>query len=298
MALGACGFSPTTADHPTVDGGAMPADASIDALTPVTCGDLTCDPHATCSGSPAACTCATGWTGDGMTCSDVNECLVGNGGCPAACENTSGSFVCYAAASCAELAQYVPNVGNAEYTLYLGGDPTKPWTAYCAATADGLLEYLSVTGSNFSQYTAGGASTGSNVTTTFTKVRILPTQMMIDISDRTFATSQGTLNHSGSGTMVTSMPYAVAMDCKADDSATGAASIDLTATHFAITGAAAFQGGGSAYGGATAMSSNNQKATLTGGGYCGWNAPVNAPSNPFNKNVTSTNGAILPLVYF
>ena len=46
------------------------------------------------------------------------------------------------------------------------------------------------------------------------------------------------------------------------------------------------------------MSKNNQKAVINGGGFCGWNAPVNAPNNPFNTAVDATNGHFLELVYF
>lgn len=67
------------------------APASIDA-TPV-CTPA-CGEHATCGGS--TCTCDTGWQGDGLTCTDVNECMTNNGGCDpnAACFNNEGSRNC------------------------------------------------------------------------------------------------------------------------------------------------------------------------------------------------------------
>jgi hypothetical protein len=295
VTVAACGFSPAA---PT-DGGGGGSGTTADAPAPITCGDLTCDPHATCvSSTPAMCTCSNGWTGDGLSCTDVDECLSNNGNCPAACENTQGSFTCYAAATCTELAQYVSNVGNAEYTLYLENDPAQPWQAYCAVTANGLVEFLSLTGQNFAQYTAGGSSQGSDVKTTFSKVRFDVSQMKIDISDRTFATSKGSLTHASSGIVVTSMPFAVAMDCKGNNSMAGAANIDLTATHFAIPSSSAFQVEGSSANGHTTMSQTGQTVTLTGGGNCGWNAAAGAPSNPFNNDVDSTNGVILPVAYF
>ncbi len=57
-----------------------------------------CDGNATCGNSVGSytCTCNTGYTGSGVTCSDVNECLTANGGCAATatCTNTVGSNTC------------------------------------------------------------------------------------------------------------------------------------------------------------------------------------------------------------
>jgi len=58
-----------------------------------------CHVAADCSNSKtlvAACTCKPGYSGDGKTCADVDECAVGNGGCDAnaACANQAGSFSC------------------------------------------------------------------------------------------------------------------------------------------------------------------------------------------------------------
>ncbi|MEO8552636.1 MAG: calcium-binding EGF-like domain-containing protein, partial [Kofleriaceae bacterium] len=62
-----CGFSPHVAHDPPPDGETADADA---ATMPIQCGDLTCDPHATCvtSSADATCACASGYSGDGFTC--------------------------------------------------------------------------------------------------------------------------------------------------------------------------------------------------------------------------------------
>lgn len=290
--LTACGFN----SRPAAVGDAPPpVDARIDTPPPVTCGDLRCDPNATCATTGVAtCICKQGFTGDGMTCADIDECAMNDGGCPAACMNTTGTFVCYAPASCAEVKAHVPGAADNTYTMYLDGDAGKAWKGFCAGMAGTPHEYLSLTGMNFSQYTRGGASQGMDVKTTYTKVRFDPVALKIDISDRAFATSTGTLNHD-SMTQVTSMPYAVAMDCITNNSTAGIAQIDLSTTAFALTGSGEFaQGGAKTGSGNVQLSGGNQRAMITGGGFCGWNAPVGAPTNPFNDNAA---GTMLPVVY-
>ena len=52
------------------------------------------DPQGWCQSG--GCQCKPGYVGNGLSCSDINECAVNNGGCHAnaACTNTAGSFSC------------------------------------------------------------------------------------------------------------------------------------------------------------------------------------------------------------
>jgi GON domain len=184
-------------------------------------------------------------------------------------------------ASCQDIRSANPMAGDGAYVLHINHDPAKGWTAHCRNMATTPAEYLPLqnvsSSANFSQYTAGGAVSGSNVRTRYTKVRIDPASLLVDISDQTFATSSGQLSH-GSET-VTSMPFGVGMSC--DGSASGVANIDLTGTPFAVA-TDEFLTGGAGSSGSAVYSTDNRVVNLTGGGYCGWICASPATYNPFN----------------
>lgn len=66
--------------------------------TAPTCADNPCDEHATCddTAGTVTCTCNQGWTGDGFSCSDINECTNGTNACSpyAECTNDPGTYSC------------------------------------------------------------------------------------------------------------------------------------------------------------------------------------------------------------
>ncbi|GAA0321679.1 hypothetical protein NE235_18900 [Actinoallomurus spadix] len=179
--------------------------------------------------------------------------------------------------SCQDVHQAIPIARDGTYLLYNNGNI---FTAYCHHMATAPAEYIDLarTGQavNFSQYTAGGASPGTSVRTAFTKVRVDPKSLTVDIGDLTFATSTGSLRHGG--TTVTGMPYAVAMSCTAQPNGVG--NVDLQDTPFRVDNA--FAAGGFNASGSAAPSANGQVVNLHGGGYCGWVTPAPALYNPFN----------------
>lgn len=199
-------------------------------------------------------------------------------------------------ATCAELAAGSPTpLGDGDYTLYVMGDAAKPWTAYCKDMATSPKDYLALSAvganSNYSQYTAGGASPGTSVRTNYTKLHVVSNAggLLVDIGDQTFATSTGSVS---SSTTVTAMPYGVAADCSGGGSATGLGNIDLTGTRFGVAPSAFVQGGNDP-GGVATYDGTGQVISLTGGGFCGWT--VSAPDlfNPYNQ----VGGPHLPLTY-
>jgi hypothetical protein len=138
-------------------------------------------------------------------------------------------------------AQAGADAGNQDVTLYVGGDPNKPWTAHCSG-GNAYLPLGTSAGSNFSSYPGGGCAAKANgpntVTTTWSMLRIDPSTLVVDTSDYTGATSSGdTHETSGNGTVntdYTTMPYASARSCVDQAPGSATASVDLTGTSFAV----------------------------------------------------------------
>lgn len=187
-------------------------------------------------------------------------------------------------ASCHDIRAAFGFAPDGEYPLVAGNTLL---TVFCYDMAGTPREYIDLarTGSdaNFAQYTAGGASPGTNVRTSFTKLRIDPATLTVDIGDLTFATSTGRLQHSSatrgpSSPFVTAMPYGTAMSCTS--SASGLGDINLQGTPFAVDDT--FLTGGFAASGSAAVSPDKKTVALHGGGYCGWINPAPAMGQPFN----------------
>ena len=283
--VSSCSFT-ATVDNSAIDAAIAVDGNSVDAVVD-NCIPA-CGPNATCNMTTLTCDCGDGFTKSGDGCEDANECLAA-GRCGAQqCLNSVGSFRCYTPATCKEIQVATAAIVDQEYTLYIGGDETKPWTAYCKNMSTAApLEYLTllVPNENTGQYKDGGASTGNTVTTTYQKVRIDPVTLALNASDQSFATSTGSLTHSDSGTAVTAMPLGVAMSCVRNDDSSGRARINLTGSKFHVT--SQFASGGAQAGivnDNVVVTSAQQKVALKGGGYCGWFAPAGFPADPFNQN--------------
>ncbi|WP_459723035.1 GON domain-containing protein [Actinophytocola sp. KF-1] len=177
--------------------------------------------------------------------------------------------------SCAEIRAALPVAGDGNYVLVT---ESRILPVYCHDMAGTPREYVTLNAQNFSQYTAGGASPGSDVRTTFSKVRIDPATLTVDIADLTFATSTGQLRHGGD--TVTAMPYGVAMACTGGPSGVGR--VDLTGTAFVL--ADTFVIGGNGPSGEAVERADGRAADLTGGGFCGWINPAPVLYNPYNPS--------------
>ncbi len=275
------------------------SDTDTDTDSAVTCGSITCDLNAYCDSSSgsAECKCNSGYDGNGMICLDVDECL----GTPcvenASCVNApSGSFTC----TCVEGYEGDPDIvgctdvnecldspchAAAESGVYSidpdGFGPGKVFQVYCEM--EGVpIEYLVLPNNggdyNYSQYTVGGNVTGTDVRTSYNRLRIDPVTLVVTTGDQTHATSTGQALQGA--TTVTFMPYGSAADCTGSYSTTGQANIDLTGTPFGVV-PNSFSTEGWLPGGSAVYSSDSQIVNITGGGHCGWTtvtgtgAPVN-----------------------
>lgn len=191
--------------------------------------------------------------------------------------------------TCQDIKASTPEATDGYFTLYVGGDASLPWVAWCHGMAGTPAEYLPLervgTDSNFAQYTAGGSSPGTTVRTSYTRLRIDPVTLRVDTADQRFSSSSGSLNHGS--TQVTAMPLGVAMSC---NGTLAPANIDLRGTPFTVA-TGQFTVAGSSAKGSTAYSEVNRVVNLSGGGSCGWDAPAGS-FNPFNQS-----GAQLQLRY-
>lgn len=168
-------------------------------------------------------------------------------------------------ASCAGIAAANPSASDGNYTIYPNGETV---TVYCADTSSAPKDYLALENTTNANYSTDHDNSGGVVRTNFTKVRLDPATLRVDIGDSRFSSTSGHINYNN---RYGPEDYAVASDCIWYGSQAGTANIDLTGTPFNVNDTFVPQGYGQA--GSSTFSDSNQVVDLTGGGYCGDNEP-------------------------
>jgi hypothetical protein len=190
--------------------------------------------------------------------------LLSLGACAAFAAPASAS-VSAPPASCAAIAAANPSSTDGDYTIYPNGET---FTVYCADMSSAPKEYLTLQNTNNANYSTDHDCCGGVVRTDFTKVRLDPATLQVNIGDSRFSTSTGYVNYNSH---YGPESYAVASDCIWYYSQQGNANVDLTGTPFYVNDTFVPQGYGQA--GNSTFSQGNQVVDLTGGGYCGDNEP-------------------------
>jgi hypothetical protein len=133
-----CDFDPNTA--PCNDNnGCTTGDACSEGqcLSATGCSsDAQCTPGA----QSVSCVCKVGYSGNGFSCSDVNECLSNNGGCSAnaTCTNTAGSNTCACKTyytgdgkTCSDVDECASNNGGCSVNATCSNNTGAPPTCTC-----------------------------------------------------------------------------------------------------------------------------------------------------------------------
>jgi hypothetical protein len=138
------------------------------------------------------------------------------------------------APDCAAIHDANPGAADGNYVISSAG---RTFRVYCHDMAGNPRDYLTLvnTGGNFNYSTHGNVGGGppTPVTTHYTRVRLDPGTLLVNIGDQTFATSDGFDCCYGT-TPVTSMPYATAGSCDDRFGLLGTANVDLTGTPFIV----------------------------------------------------------------
>ncbi|MCP5099495.1 MAG: protein kinase, partial [Chloroflexi bacterium] len=172
--------------------------------------------------------------------------------------------------SCVDIAASSADATDDEYTLYIGRDETKSVTVYCHTMNSNPREFitLQVTGQQ-SNY-ASTSYPGHDLLTHYTRVRINLQTLTIDTTDRTFATTSGTIPIYS---QTESTDFGTATGCNegGSGSALGQANINLTGTAFSLSNDVAFViEGQDLEGDNILVSAEGQIADLSASGRCGW----------------------------
>ena len=185
------------------------------------------------------------------------------------------------APDCAAIRDANPAATDGDYIISPGG---KTFHVYCHDMAGNPREYLALVNTGgAANYSTFGGEVGppvATVTTHYTRIRIDPATLLVNVGDQTFSSSVGSDCCIGPVTIV-SMPYAHASACLRRFFPAGSANIDLTGTPFTVDDVFTVRGfnpSGSANGPVgngnfVAFAVQSQTVDLTGGGFCGGIGP-------------------------
>ena len=188
------------------------------------------------------------------------------------------------APDCAAIKEANAAAPDGTYVISPGG---KTFEVHCHDMAGNPREYLTLvnTGGNYNYALFGNVGGGptADVTTHYTKVRIDPVTLLVNVADQTFSSSVGSDCCLGPAVIV-SMPYAHASSC-VDWMADGRANVDLGGTPFVVDDVFTIRGWYSA-GSANSntiyvpadwyqsIAVQGAVVNLTGGGVCGGIGPT------------------------
>mmetsp|Transcript_30983 Transcript_30983/g.81101 ORF Transcript_30983/g.81101 Transcript_30983/m.81101 type:complete len:520 (+) Transcript_30983:49-1608(+) len=184
------------------------------------------------------------------------------------------------AATCQEVLYEDPTARDGEYLLHCpeAGVTLSVWCH--GMGTESPREYLSLPfEGNYAEYLCGPRCkerhpTSSTVTTVYAKVRLNPCSLEVDVQDRTFASSTGSITHGDD--KIETVPFGVAASCEDAGGAMthpGKSMIDLGGTALMVESTWTHQGEDS-YAKVTFTDMHHQQATIEGGGFCGQASPV------------------------
>jgi len=197
----------------------------------------------------------------------------------------SNSPTLSALGACSQILRLRPSANDKEYEI-LHHATGNLFTIYCDGMKSGFpSEYLSLLSEdNYSRYSAWNEDT----TTYFSKVSLDTNLLFIDTTNFSFSSSQGSALGPNS-VPVLQQPFGTAGSCKGSYIDDGFAKMDLTGTQFEIIDS--FTIGGWQADGTDQIYDGNQIIELTGGGFCGWNKPIN---DQIQLNFVKTNQVFYP----
>ena len=186
---------------------------------------------------------------------------------------------------CADVLVDTPDAVDGIYTLHVGGDLARPWEAWCVDMAGTPREYLLLPMNgpdfNFSEFLVGPRQPDTTVKTMYSRVRVDPRTLFVDVGDKTFATTVGQATYQT--LEVTSMAYATTMGCVDPGVDMARGNVDLRGTPFRVWASQWTPRAPSVFEGGAVASAEDQVIELSASGDCAYMfpGPFDSP-NPTN----------------